>query len=183
MTFYEELQKHLTTKQYVLIQNDNGNYCVFSHITDYNGNYRISGWRRTKEGAMTHIGDDYSYTPQEVNEHAEAYKWKILDVFSIPEGKFKKGDIVVVDKNAKELSEEAGIDWHTKKEAMVSKECEIRYVFNYTYYVYTPDKSDFFMLPHSALSYPLDEDSTELTSEEVIEEINKLLNKLTNNNK
>jgi len=178
MTFYDQLKKHLTTKHYVLVTRGDGKYCVFSHITDCYGDYRYSGWGETKEEAMQYIGVLSEYKKKEVNKLAEQDNWKIVEAFSIPEGRFKKGEVVVVADNAKELCNEADIIWRDKKESLIGKECEIKNVDGSDYYVYTPDSTIYWKFPHSALSYPLHK---ELTSEEVIEEINKLLNKLTNN--
>jgi len=160
MTFYERLKKHLTTKHYVLVTSGDGDYCVFSHITDYNGGYRYSGWHTTKERAMQYIGCLYGYTPEEANEKAEKEDWQIVEAFDIPQKQFNEGDIVVVAKNTKRLCLEACFDWHDKKEAMIGKECEIKDVYGSSYLVYTPDKLYYFAFPHSALSYPIDKEPT-----------------------
>jgi len=161
MTFYEKLEKHLSKKQYVLVTRGDGYYYVFSHITDYNGNYRESRWHETKEKAIQHIGCCPGYNPASITRYAEEKGWKILKAFDIPQKRFKKGDIVLVDENAKELCKEAGISWNDKKEAMLSKRCEIMDICVGYYLVYTSDKLDYCMLPHSALSYPVDEEDNQ----------------------
>jgi len=166
MTFYDQLKKHLTTKQYVLIQRGNGQYCTFSHNKDPKGNYRISSWWNGKEIAMSRIGYYNGYTTTIINEWAEKEDWQILKAFDVPQKRFKVGDIVLVDENAQELCEQVGILWHHDNDSMLGQECEIKYVFNYTYYVYTPDGSVYFAFPHSALSYPIKPRTITLTLEE-----------------
>jgi len=156
MTFYEKLQKHLTTKQYVLVQKIDGDYCIFSHAKNENGNYRYSDWWSSKERAMPRIGSCPGYGEQQLNECAEEASWKILKAFDIPTKQFKKGDIVMVDENAQELCKEANLGWGEEKKAMIGKECEIEGVSGSDYYVYTPEGATYLMLPHTALSYPID---------------------------
>ena len=160
MTFYEELKQHLTKKQHVLVRRGNGQYCVFSHITDPYGNLRHSGWWNNKERAMLFIGNNYGYTQKKTNEYAEEENWKILDVFDVPQEQFKKGEVVVIADNAQELCQQVGIRWSKEREAIISKECEIMEVVSSDYYVYTPDGTTYLMFPHSALSYPVQKEET-----------------------
>jgi len=161
MTFYEKLEKHLSKKQHVLIQRVDDEYCIFSHLTDHNGNYRDSGWRMSKERAMQQLGGHYGYTPERVNECAEEYNWKIVEAFDVPQEQFKKGEVVVIADNAQELCKEVNLGWNEEKKAMIGKECEIKEVVGSDYLVYTPDRSDYWAFPHSALSYPVDEEDNQ----------------------
>ena len=158
MTFHEQLKKHLTTKQYVLIQNDDGNYRIFSHIKDHNGSYRQSNWCSTKEETMQYIGDKKGYKPEQLNELAEQDNWKILEAFDIPQEQFKKGEVVVIADNAKKLCQQVGLGWSSLMDEMIGKECEVKEVKNNHYNIYPPDSTIYWALPHSALSYPIQEE-------------------------
>lgn len=155
MTFYEQLKKHLSVKQHVLVQDKDGEYCVFSHFTDSSENWKISEWQPEEKWATNNIGSYPGWNRAFINKTGKEEKWKIVKAFDIPTGRFQVGDMVFVSEDAGELCEISDVFFNPPKE-MFGKVCEIKEIFNTDYNVYTPDKSDWFTLPHSALSYPIE---------------------------
>jgi len=161
MTFYEQLEKHLSVKQHVLVRNENKNYRVFSHFTDYDGDWRVSPWQLSEDDAILYIGKYNGCSKEDINKAAEEKNWKIIKAFDIPTGRFQVGDEVVVSEDAKELCEKSGIYWNIKMKDILGQVCVIKEINNIRYLVYTPNKSDSWEVPHSALSYPIEtEEST-----------------------
>lgn len=155
MTFYEQLEKHLSVKQHVLVQDEDGEYCVFSQFTDSDGFFRRTPFG-AYEIAMMYIGCGSKFTKELIEENAEERNWRIIKAFDIPTGRFQVGDKVLVSEDAKELCEEAGIYWNIKMNDILGQVCVIKKINNIRYEVYTPNKSDSWEVPHSALSYPIE---------------------------
>lgn len=160
MTFYEQLKKHLSVKQHVLVQRDDGDYCIFSHFTDDDGDWRKSGWWKKEESAVIFIGDLSGYSKSEIEKYAKEEGWKFIKAFNIPTEQFKVGDKVLVSEDAKELCEAVEINNSGEIKSMSGKVCEIKDISGSDYEVYTPEKDDWYYFPHSVLSYPIETEDT-----------------------
>lgn len=173
MNFFNELEKHLSVKQHVLVQDNDGYYCVFSHFKDDGGNWRTTHWWYTEKWAMSNIGDISGYAKEHIDKFSKEKKWKIIKAFDIPTGRFQVGDKVIVSEDAKELCEENNITWTNAMQKMVGKVCEISEIYVLGYSVFTPDKSDDWSFPHSALSYPIETEKENNAAQEAIELLEK----------
>lgn len=167
MTFFEQLKKHLSVKQHVLVHREDGGYCIFSHFKNNKNDYRQSSWRSTEEYAINYIGENCIYSREDINDKSEAEKWKIIKAFDIPTGRFQVGDKVIVSEDAKELCEKYGFKWdenlglEKEKNNMIGQVCEIKDINDSIYYLSSLDNLFSFGFPHEALSYPIEtEEST-----------------------
>lgn len=173
MTFFEQLEKHLSVKQHVLVQDEDGHYCIFSHFTGGDGFWRESGWFDNKESVMNEIGRYYGSSKAYINKFAKKENLKIIKAFDIPTGRFQVGDKVLVSEDAKELCEEAGIYWNIKMNDILGQVCVIKKINNIRYEVYTSNKSDSWEVHHSALSYPIETEEEIKAAQEAIELLEK----------
>ena len=163
MTFFQKLERQLKTKGHCVVWNNLEDYCVFSHFKNEDGNYRMSEWYESTKEAKECIGGSYGYLEKRINELAQEENWQIIEAFEIPLERFKAGDKVLVSKDAKRLCKEYGIGWGgSGMDKMLGLTSVIEGISRSvnTYKVYNQDKSDYWNFPHSALSYPLDDEET-----------------------
>jgi len=171
MTFYEQLEKHLSVKQHVLVRNENKNYRVFSHFTDYDGDWRVSPWQLSEDDAILYIGKYNGCSKEDINKEAEEKNWEIIKAFDIPTGRFQVGDKVIVSEDAKELCEKYGFKWdenlglEKEKNNMIGQLCKIKDINDSIYYLSDPDNLFSFGFPHEALSYPIETEETTAAQE------------------
>lgn len=169
MSFYEKLEKQILTKGHCVVQDKDGDYCVFSHFMDEGGDYRCSSWWDTIKIAKEHIGCFDGNSKEYIEKISQEQNWKIIESFEIPLQRFKEGDKVVIAKNARELCEKHSLAWDVQMEEIIGKVCEIKGYYGLYYNVL--DKTSIWSLPHSALSYPIEE--TDDKTEEAINLLKK----------
>lgn len=156
MTFFEQLEKHLSVKQHVLAQDEDGRYCIFSHLTDSDGYWRMSRWLSNEKVATDTIGNYIGLNREDIDRVSKEKKWKIIKAFDIPTGRFQIGDEVILSVDVKELYEKTGFDFINEIDELVGKKGIIKNYYGSDYAVsFFPDKFNFH-IPHSALSYPIE---------------------------
>ena len=102
MTFYEHLEKILSTKHCAVVKDDDGCYTIFSCWKDENGVFRHSDAWGTLEECMERLGECYMwYNKETLNELAKDENWQVIDAFDIEhEADFKVGDKVEIIDNS-----------------------------------------------------------------------------------
>ena len=174
--FYEELCKHLSVHDNVLVQREDGEYCVFSNNKDADGNFRDSGWNNA-ETTKFRIGDNYGYTKEYIEKYSSLENWKIPKngVFDNPKERFKEKEFVLIGENAEEECNKYDLGWDEEKEKMVGKVLEIYYCNGSDYNVFD-EYGDSYPFPHSCLFYPIEEEKKEeisMSTEEMLATLRK----------
>ena len=161
MTLYEKIVKVCSHGHHAVVVSSSGRYLIVSPFKDNNGDYRESGWRDSLEEAKKQIGF-YSGFSKEFCKEKGSEGAKFHSVLSLPLPKpYKKGDLVDVLEITKDIPDFE--DWYKEVQEMVGqKGLEIEDgIDDFTYFVFTKNKSKSFCFPHSVLAPHIPEEEEE----------------------
>ena len=159
-----------------IVQDDEGNYCVFSTDKDNNGCYRKSGFYFDKENAIKHIGRNEGEKKESIDtrikNQVKNQDWHIIDwVIRYPE----KMTHCRLMPNAKEICEKFGYFWNEEMEKMLKEEVlEVAEETNKVL-VWQKDKTDDWIFPLQAIIPVIvgEEPIEEMTLEEICKALGK----------
>lgn len=161
---------NLEKGHHLLVNDKGGTWQVFSPYKDKYGDYRISMFWNTKEGAIEHIGCDEGYTPEGLKEILQ--EAKSIEIYVPDYPLFEVGEeVIILPEAERELKKSK--DWNDNIKKYIGKigKVEARKKVKVKF------EDDCWYFPHNCIAKPMmiekEEEIEEMTMQEVCKELGR----------